>query len=65
MKEYTPPALTEYGGINALTGFSGSTTEQDVIFTPNGQVLLAGPASEFACQIGAPASDECLPGSTL
>ncbi len=61
-RPYTPPILTEYGGIDMLTGFSGSTTEQDVIFTPNGNVLLAGPASEFACQIPNPTADQCLPG---
>ena len=53
------PTLTEYGGIQSLTGFSGSTTEQDVIFTPNGNVILSGPASEFACQIPNQTAEEC------
>ncbi len=63
-RPYAPPSLTSYGGIDALTGFSGSTTEQDVIFTPNGQILLAGPASEFACQIPNPTSNQCDPRDT-
>ena len=63
-RRYVAPHLTEYGDIATLTGFSGSTTEQDVIFTPNGNVVLSGPASEFACQIQNPSSTQCLPGTT-
>ncbi len=61
-RTYSPPTLKVYGGVNSLTGFSGSTTEQDVIFTPNGNVILSGPASEFACEIPNPTSEQCLPG---
>ena len=60
MKRYTTPNLTEYGDVAALTGFSGSSTEQDVIFTPDGNVHLPGPASEYACQIPNPNADDCL-----
>ena len=58
-RRYVAPHLTEYGDVASLTGFSGSTTQQDVIFIPNGQVILAGPASEFACQISNPKSQQC------
>ena len=61
-RAYSAPVLTSYGDVAAITGFSGHTTEQDVIFTPNGNVHNAGPASEFACEIPNPTSEQCLPG---
>ncbi len=61
-RRYVAPHLTMYGDIATLTGFSGSATEQDVIFTPNGNFGHPGPASEFACQIKKPTSTQCVPG---
>ncbi len=58
---YTPPRLTDYGDVVALTGFTGSATEQDTVFTPNGTFGFSGPASEFACQIKKPNDTQCLP----
>lgn len=60
-RNYSTPSLKSYGAVASLTGFSGSTTEQDVIFTPNGDIMLAGPSSEFACEIPNPSADDCLP----
>lgn len=59
---YTAPSLSDFGGIAALTGFSGSDSQQDVIFTPNGPIHLSGPSSEYACQIPRPGSRSCIPG---
>ena len=62
MKTYSSPSLTALGDVAALTGFSGSVTQQDVIFSPSGNQNLPGPSSEFACEIGTPNPDtgECL-----
>lgn len=47
--------------IATRTGCSGSQTETDIVFTPNGNAILPGPASEYACEIPSPTSEECLP----
>jgi hypothetical protein len=60
MKQYKAPALAEYGDVAVLTGFSGNATQQDVIFTPNGNFGFPGPASEFACQIPSPNANQCM-----
>jgi hypothetical protein len=60
MKQYQTPSLTEYGSISVLTGFSGNSTEQDVIISPAGQFGFPGPASEFACEIPGRNADTCL-----
>ena len=63
MKNYTSPSLKVLGDVVSLTGFSGSSTQQDVIFVANGtQINLPGPSSEFACQIPNPTSNECSAG---
>ncbi len=59
MQSYSSPSLTCLGDVTVLTGFSGSDTQTDVIFIPNGQVVLPGPSSEFACQIRNPTSNQC------
>lgn len=60
MKTYSPPSLKALGDVASLTGFSGSTTQQDVVIQGNGTILgLPGPSSEFACQIPNPTSEEC------
>ncbi len=59
MKTYTAPSLTPLGDVASLTGFSGSDSQSDVIFVPNGQVILPGPSSEFACQIPNPTTNQC------
>lgn len=62
MKDYTPPSLTALGDVASLTGFSGSSSQQDIIFANNGKVVnLPGPSSEFACQIPNPTSNQCNP----
>lgn len=61
-RPYSPPSLTEYGGVGALTGFTGSDSQQDIVFTPNGDFGFPGPSSEFACEIPNASADDCLPG---
>lgn len=60
MKAYSTPSLTTLGDVTSLTGFSGSSTQTDVIITSNGTTLnLPGPSSEFACQIPSPTAEQC------
>jgi len=49
MKDYSAPAITEYGSVADLTGIFGSATTSDVLVDPNGRVVQTGPGSMDAC----------------
>lgn len=62
-RRYFAPALTVHGDVAAITGFTGSDSQQDVIFVPNGPISFDGPSSEYACEIPDSTADNCLPGT--
>jgi hypothetical protein len=48
-KNYTSPALTEYGDIADLTAIFGSEMTEDVLVNPAGNVVQTGTGSLDAC----------------
>lgn len=57
MKNYTPPELTEYGDVAAITAIFGNAFTGDVLLDTNGDVVQEGNLSISADPCGAQTDD--------